>query len=296
MLSQPISVSALAARAVIAQLSDPSLQTFGRLGRSLADTAQRGLAMLPSIIAALLVLAVGLLVSRRLARATIAWSQRVGLHEAARRVGLVELLPRVGIHRSVPQVAGSLVFWLLMAAALILACHLLGLPAVASALQGLAIYLPKLLVAGMLIALGLSVATFVRGWIASSAERAGLATAHELAVGGYYLLLAIFVIAALDQLGIALRLLNAALLILLAAAALAAALAAGLGARDLVAGLLAGYLLRRRLQAGDLVAIGQLRGRVREVGPLATIVETEEEGLTHRHSVPNARMLNEAVR
>ena len=35
---------------------------------------------------------------------------------------------------------------------------------------------------------------------------------------------------------------------------------------------------------------------VREVGPVSTIIETDEHGLLNRHSVPNAKMLNEAVR
>ena len=73
-------------------------------------------------------------------------------------------------------------------------------------------------------------------------------------------------------------------------------LAFGLGGRDVMAGILAGYYLRQRLQAGDQVTVGGMEGTVREVGPVATIVETDEDGLLNRHSVPNTKMLNEAVR
>ena len=38
------------------------------------------------------------------------------------------------------------------------------------------------------------------------------------------------------------------------------------------------------------------RVTIREVGPTATIIETEEHGLLNRHTVPNTKMLNEAVR
>ena len=63
-----------------------------------------------------------------------------------------------------------------------------------------------------------------------------------------------------------------------------------------MAGILAGYYVRQRLQAGDHVTVGHLEGTVREVGPVATIIETDEDGLLNRHSVPNSKMLNEAVR
>jgi hypothetical protein len=42
--------------------------------------------------------------------------------------------------------------------------------------------------------------------------------------------------------------------------------------------------------------VAGFEGRVREVGPVATVIETEEHGLLHRHSIPNSRMLSEAVR
>ena len=53
-------------------------------------------------------------------------------------------------------------------------------------------------------------------------------------------------------------------------------LALGLGGRDVMAGILAGYYLRQRLAAGDHVEVAGLEGTVREVGPVATVVETDE--------------------
>jgi hypothetical protein len=63
-----------------------------------------------------------------------------------------------------------------------------------------------------------------------------------------------------------------------------------------MAGILAGYYLRQRLAAGDHVEVAGLEGTVREVGPVATIIETDEAGLLNRHTVPNTKMLHEAVR
>ena len=63
-----------------------------------------------------------------------------------------------------------------------------------------------------------------------------------------------------------------------------------------MAGILAGYYIRQRLHAGDHVQVGGMEGTVREVGPVATILETEEDGLLNRRSVPNTKMLNEAIR
>ncbi len=96
--------------------------------------------------------------------------------------------------------------------------------------------------------------------------------------------------------GIKFDLLNYAILIVIGGLALAFGLAFGLGGREVMAGILAGYYLRQRLNAGDHVQVAGLEGTVREVGPVATIVETNEDGLINRHTVPNTKMLNEAVR
>jgi small-conductance mechanosensitive channel len=63
-----------------------------------------------------------------------------------------------------------------------------------------------------------------------------------------------------------------------------------------MAGILCGYYLRQRFQAGDHVRIDGYEGTVRDVGPVATTIETEDDGLLNRHSIPNHRMLNEAIR
>ncbi len=101
---------------------------------------------------------------------------------------------------------------------------------------------------------------------------------------------------ALTQLGMDLELLKNLILIGFGATAIGFGLAFGLGGKEVIGGILAGYYVRQRLQAGDHVVIGRLEGTVREVGPVATVIETDEDGLLNRHSVPNTRMLNEAIR
>jgi small-conductance mechanosensitive channel len=157
-------------------------------------------------------------------------------------------------------------------------------------------FIPSLLVATVVVVVGLLVATFLRGVIATSADRVGLTYAERLATGCYYVLVLMTFIAAFDQLGIDLGLLKQMMLIGFAALALGFGLAFGLGGRDVMAGILAGYYTRQRFHAGDHISIADMEGTVREVGPVATIIETHVEGLLNRHSVPNTKVLNEGVR
>jgi small-conductance mechanosensitive channel len=191
---------------------------------------------------------------------------------------------------------GTIVFWGLMLVFLMASFNILEIREVSTAISQVVAYIPNLLVATVMVVVGLLVAGFLRGVIATSADRVGISYAEHLANGCYYIMALMVFMAAFDQLHIQFALLNYAILIVFGGLALGFGLAFGLGGRDTMAGILAGYYVRQRLQAGDHVMVGTLEGTVREVGPVATIVETEEDGLLNRHSIPNSKMLNEAVR
>ncbi|MBX7074340.1 MAG: mechanosensitive ion channel [Pirellulales bacterium] len=263
---------------------------------SFQDAFRQILQLLPNILAMLVVLVVGYIAARLLARVATTVAEAIGLQTAADRSGLATSMKQVGIARSVPWIVGSIVFWLTMAVFLTAAFNLLGLETVSDAMAQIVAYIPRLLVATVLVVIGLLVAGFLRGVVATSADRVGINYAETLANGCYYVLALMTFIAAFDQLGIKFELLRELILIAFGAVALGFGLAFGLGGRDVMGGILAGYYTRQRLHAGDYVRVAGMEGRVREVGPVATTIETEEEGLLNRHSIPNTRMLAEAVR
>lgn len=250
----------------------------------------------PNLLAMLIVLLVGYVVARVLDRAVAALSYSLGFQTAAERSGLVDSMKQVGITSTLPDILGKIVFWLTICVFLTAAFNILGLPTVSAAMDRIVSYIPNVLAATVLVVVGLLVASFLRGVIATSADRVGLSYAETLANGCYWVLVVMVMIGALDQLRIEFGLLEELILIGFAAVALGFGLAFGLGGRDVMGGILAGYYVRQRMHAGDHVSVAGLEGTVREVGPVATVVETMEGGLLNRHSVPNSRMLNEAVR
>jgi len=253
-------------------------------------------AIIPNTIAMLVVLVIGFVVAKILARATAALCDAIGLPAATQRSGLADSMKQVGITRDAADIVGQIVFWLAMCVFLTTGFNILGMEALSDAMSQIVAYIPKLLVATVVVVVGLLVASFLRGVVATSADRVGLSYAEHLANGCYYVLALMTFMAAFDQLGIEFSLLREIILITFAALAIGFCLAFGLGGRDVMAGILAGYYTRQRLFAGDQVHVADLHGTVREVGPVATIIETEEDGLLHRHSIPNTKMLQEAVR
>jgi hypothetical protein len=97
-------------------------------------------------------------------------------------------------------------------------------------------YIPKLLAATAIVVIGLLIASFLRGVIATGADRMGVSYADRLALGCYYVLAFLTFFAAFEQLNIQFKLLEQVVLITFGGLALGSGLALGLGGRDVVGG------------------------------------------------------------
>ncbi len=271
-------------------------ENVGRVRVALQDSFGQAIELIPTLVGMVLVLAVGFVVARIVGRAVHALCDRIGVQTAAERGGLVESMKKVGIERSLSAIIGQIVFWLLMCVVLMASFNILNLPSLSATMETLVSYIPKLLAATAVVVIGLLLAGFLRGVVATGADRVGITYADRLALGCYYVLAVMTFITAFEQLGIKSVLLEQVILLAFGALAVGCGLALGLGGRDVVGGILAGYYVRQRLQSGDRVSVAGLEGTVREVGPVATVIETKGHGMVDRHTVPNTRMLNEAVR
>jgi small-conductance mechanosensitive channel len=266
------------------------------LVKSFEDSFHQIVQFAPRVVAMVFVLVIGYIIAKLFARILTLSCEKLGLQVAAERSGVAQSMQHMGIKRNVPGVIGTIGFWLVMWAFLMAGFKILELTGLSDAMQRVFNYIPNLLVATVVVVVGLFIASFLRGVIATSADRVGITYADRLATGCYYVLAVLTFYTALGQLGMELEVFKYLILIAAGALAVGFGLAFGLGGRDVVGGILAGYYVRQRLQAGDHVTVGAWEGTVREVGPVATVIETDEHGLLSRHSIPNAKMLNEAVR
>ncbi len=254
----------------------------------------------PRIVAMIAVLVIGYVVSRLVARVITLLCEKIGLQRAAEQSGLANSMRHMGIKRNVPAILGTVIYWSLLCVFLMAAFNILQLTGVSAAMGKVVEFIPALLIAMVAVVVGLLIASFLRGVVATSADRLGLSYAEHLANGCYYAIALLTFYFALNpvlvQLNMDLSLLKDLILIAFAGLAIGFGLAFGLGGREVLGGILAGYYVRQRVQAGDHVTVGPMEGIVREVGPVATIIETDEHGLLNRHSVPNTKMLSEAIR
>ena len=163
----------------------------------------------PRVLAMVIVLVIGYIIARFIGRVD---------HAPVRKDRPAATLPTVAAwpircctwasSATCSAIVGTIVFWLLMCVFIMAAFDILDLPGVSAAMGKVVNYIPTLLIATVVVVVGLLIASFLRGVVATSADRIGLTYAEYLANGCYYVLALLTFYTALTQLGMDLDLLQ----------------------------------------------------------------------------------------
>lgn len=245
------------------------------LDESLALFVSKLSGYLPNALGALALLAGGWTAARILRFACVRLID--GLDTLLRRYGMERLLIRVGLERPASELIGSVVYWLVFLVFFAAATETLGLPVVASWLGGVSTYLPRLLVAGLILLAGFIAGSIARDAVTTAAGAAGIAYGALLGRIVYVAILLIAIITGIDQIGIESRFLTATIAIVIASTVGAAALAFGLGARTAVSNIIATHYLRQIYRIGQNVKIGEAYGRIAEITNTVVILENSQD-------------------
>jgi len=187
---------------------------------------------LPKLLAALVLLLVGLILARLLRAGVKRGLEVLGFGRMAEKSGLEALIKQAGVDLSLAGIIAGTVYWLALLVVAVSAANSLGLDSVAGLANKVILYLPKVVVAILVLVFG---TLFARGvnrlvfaWLDGSRfpGALGVSTGVEYAVQIFALFLA------LEQLEIGTTLLTVTFAIVFGGLVFALALAFGLGGRD----------------------------------------------------------------
>jgi small-conductance mechanosensitive channel len=244
---------------------------------------------IPRLGGALLLLVVGIVVARVVARLVGRGLRMAGLDSTADRWGVADVLDRAGLGRSLARVVAVAIRISLTVVVVFAALSLLGLQFLSESLNQGVLFLPKVLAAMALVLIGVVLAALVRDRADRTATQWDLPIPLGPVLQG--VVVAIFVITAAAQLTISIALLMVLVAILLAAVAAPFALAFGLGGRDIARSLSAGRYVRTAFSEGQVIRVDEIRGTVQRIEPSATVLRTETETIR----VPNHVLIERTV-
>ena len=227
---------------------------------------------IPNLFGALILVILGFLVAKLLDTLLSKLFAKLGLDRLMSGTGLTKLLSRIGIKAQVSTLIGKIIYWFVLLIFLISAAESLGLERVSATLDVLALYLPKMFAAALVLLAGILLAQLLNSMVKGAAEGVRLEYAAGLGriVQGMVIIISVSV--AIGQLEIKAELLNYVVVIVLLTIGLACALALGLASKSIVGEIIAGIYVRELYELGQNVQVNDVEGRIEEIGTVKTIL------------------------
>lgn len=202
------------------------------LNNSFTSLWEGFLGILPEIVGAVLVIIIGWIVAVNVGLLVRQIVKVLNIDELLKRIGTTQVMKRAGIELSAGKFLGWLVQWFLILVFVLAAVDILGLTEVSAFLQSIALYIPRVIVAAIILLVGVLVADVAHKVIKRSADAANLLSGDFVATVVRWAILIFSILAALLQLKVAEDLIRILFIGIVAMVAIAGGIAFGLGGRE----------------------------------------------------------------
>lgn len=206
---------------------------------------------MPRLALAVVVLFVGWLVAKAFRFSVVKALRALNFHVLSERAGIDGFLQQGGTEKDTTDLFGWLGYALVILASLIIAFNSLGLTQVTDLLGKVMLFVPRLLVALVVVVFGSYFARFAGHAVQSYCRSAEISDGDVLGRLMQYGVMVFVVLLAVDHLDIGGGLIQQTFLILLAGIVVALALSFGLGGRDRAADLIDRWFPRQRGDRND---------------------------------------------
>ena len=202
---------------------------------------------IPNITAAFVFVLFGLFLARLLSSLLEQFLRRIKLDAYTSRVGINEVMARFGFGKSVAVILGFLVYWSLILVFFVSAADILNLTVISRMLENmLTVFIPKIAASIFIAFGGLLFAKFMADVVLSSSAANNLRGGKSLSKIVNFVILVFTAIAAVEQLGVEMKIIRSSINILFASLGLAFAIAVGLGARDIARDIIRGMFTENK--------------------------------------------------
>lgn len=201
---------------------------------------------LPKLLLAIIILVAGWLIAKFLLFVVVRGLKLVNFNVVTEKAGIDKFLKQGGIRKTTIDILGILIYWLAILFTLLIAFETLGLAVVSDLFTQVTLFVPNVIVAVIILAIGLYFARLVGDAVVAYSKNIGLDDAELLGSVSRYGIMIFVVIIALDQVDVADDIIRWTFFILFAGIVLALALAFGLGGQKWAGGQLDRFMRKEK--------------------------------------------------
>jgi len=247
---------------------------------------------LPKVALSLIILLIGWISAVLVKKIVSKILKALGFDVVSERIGLKNFLERGDIRRSASSIIGVSFYWLIILSTLVMAFNTLDLEVASELIKQAIFYIPKIIVALVLLALGIFLGKFVGKLVETASHSANIPFHTVLGKVASYLIIGLAIMIALEHLGAATTIVVESYIIIFGIVLLVFCLIVLIGGRDIVSSALAGRLLKEVYKEGDKIEFDSISGQIESIDFITTKIKNDVQEII----IPNSELANKVVK
>ncbi len=228
------------------------------LQQMLADFIQ----VLPKIALALIILILGWILAKIIAGVVRKLLVKTPLDEAAEKLNSIDLVQKTNIKIIPSTVFAKILYYFILLLSIVAAADVLSMEAISDLISDIIGFIPRILVAGIVLMIGIFIADFIKDMITTVCQSLGIPSAKMIGGFVFWFIFLTALVSAMGQAGIETDFIMSNLSMLLAGGVFAFALGYGIASRDMMANFLASFYSKDKVNIGDNITIDGVTGEV----------------------------------
>ncbi len=258
---------------------------------SLLKFVQTFMEVIPSVLAAILLILIGWLTARIVSFLILKFLSVVKFNSLANRINATKALERANIQLSPVHIISRFAYWLILLLFFVTATDTLGWTIVSEQISKLIAFLPTLISGIAIFIIGLYIATFFKEIISAATASLGVNGGKIISGFVFYFLVVIITITALDQIGIDTSIITSNVVLILGAILLAASISYGIASKTILSNMLASFYSRKTFRVGQYIRIDDVEGEILNIDTIALTLQTDKDKVV----IPTQELISKRV-
>ncbi len=246
-----------------------------KLAQAFGGLVDSTIAAVPKVVVGVLLVVSAFIIAKIVEKVLRYTLTKVRFDELVGKAGIDQSLQRLGIRQELTVLFPRLAYFLVLLVLARTAGDALGIVAISEAIGAFFAYLPNIVAALVLMILGSTLGQFAGQTVAQSAESSGIEFAPTLGKLVSGMILFVCSMMAIAQLKIDTDIVRIVTSFVLGGAALAFGLSFGLGTRDIVRNVAAGFYVRKVLSVGKPLEIAGQQGVLSAITATHVLIHSE---------------------
>ncbi|MCB0460232.1 MAG: mechanosensitive ion channel [Flavobacteriaceae bacterium] len=251
------------------QLEDINLNFLSDIWQAIVD-------FLPKLLLVIIILLAGWIAVKIITYIVKKALRLTKIDKWADKLNEIEIFNQSEFKINLEKLIIGAVKWIVILLIVIVISDVLGLEVISQEIGNLIRYLPKLFSAIAIFMIGVYIASIIRNAVNSLFKSFNLGGSKFIGNIIFYVLVVIITITALNQAGVDTGIITNNLTLILGALLFAFTLAFGLGSKEIIQRLLFGFYTRKTLSVGDVIKIGDVKGKIEAIDNINLIVQTKD--------------------